>query len=35
MKGTNGFRGIKTEWNEFVEILKTLPYVKDIVGYEE
>lgn len=23
------------EWNEFVEILKTLPYVKEIGGYEE
>ena len=23
------------EWNEFVEILKSLPYVKDIAGYEE
>lgn len=23
------------EWNEFVKILKTLPYVKDIAGYEE
>ena len=23
------------EWNEFVEILKTLPYVKEIGGYED
>jgi hypothetical protein len=23
------------EWNEFVKILKRLPYVKDIAGYEE
>ena len=24
-----------TEWNDFVEILKTLPYVKEITGYEK
>lgn len=24
-----------TEWNEFIEILKTLPYVKEIGGYEK
>lgn len=23
------------EWNTFVRVLKTLPYVKDIAGYEE
>lgn len=23
------------EWNEFVEILKTLPYVKEIGGFNE